>query len=292
MLPEHPLFLGIDGGGTHCRARLADGTGRILGEGKGGSSNITTSLETAAASILEATRGALAAAGLGDETFARINAGFGMAGGNAPDEAAALAAWPFGFAGQTVSSDAAIACLGAHAGRDGGILILGTGSQGAARVAGRTVTVGGWGFALSDTGSGAILGRAAARRALLGHEGIEPPSPFTEAVMARFGAHPPTMLAWALKAIPRDWAELAPMVFGHAEAGDPVATALIADHVADVCRLVDRLVALGAGTVALMGGVAAPTRPHLPARLAPILVEPAGDALAGALMLAGLEARP
>lgn len=292
MLSEHPLFLGIDGGGTHCRARLADASGRILGEGKGGSSNITTSLDVAAASILQATRGALAAAGFGDEAFPRIKAGFGMAGGNAPAEAAALAAWPFGFASQTVASDADIACLGAHAGRDGGILILGTGSQGAARVAGRTVTVGGWGFALSDTGSGAILGRAAARRALLGHEAIEPPSPFTQTLMARFDANPPTMLAWALKAIPRDWAELAPMVFEHAEAGDPVAAALIADHVADVCRLIDRLADLGAAKVSLMGGVAAPTRPHLPDRVAAVLVEPAGDALGGALMLAGLEARP
>ncbi len=292
MTTDSPLFLGIDGGGTHCRARLADAGGRTLGEGLGGPSNITTSLDRAAASILEATGAALTAAGLSSADHARIHAGFGMAGGNSPTEAAALAAWDFGFARQTVASDADIACLGAHGGRDGGILILGTGSQGAARIGGRTATVGGWGFALSDTGSGAILGRAAARRALLGHEDVEPSSPFTQAVMSRFADSPATMLAWALKAIPRDWAELAPLVLEHAAAGDPVADALRCDHVADVCRLIDRLVELGADRIALMGGLAAPTRALLPARITGHLVDPAGDALAGALILAGLEARP
>jgi glucosamine kinase len=289
---DAPLFLGIDGGGTTCRARLADASGRVLGEGAGGPSNITTDLARAAASILDAARRAAEAAGLGEESLARVRAGFGMAGGNAPREAAALAAWPFPFAAQAVASDAEIACLGAHAGRDGGILILGTGSQGAARVDGVTRTVGGWGFALSDTGSGAILGRAAARRALLGHEEIEPPSPFTRAVMDRFGGSPAEMLAWALQAIPRDWASLAPMVFDHAAAGDPVARDLLDASVAEVARLLDRLIALGANRISLMGGLAAPQRPYLPQRYDAVLVEPSGDALDGALALAGLRRTP
>ena len=34
------LFLGIDGGGTKCRARLRNAQGDLLGEGTGGPSNI------------------------------------------------------------------------------------------------------------------------------------------------------------------------------------------------------------------------------------------------------------
>ena len=34
------LYLGIDGGGTRCRARLRDGEGRLLGEAEGGLANI------------------------------------------------------------------------------------------------------------------------------------------------------------------------------------------------------------------------------------------------------------
>lgn len=291
MTSSNALFLGIDGGGTSCRARLADAAGRVLGEGVGGPSNLTTDLARAAVSIGEATRGALQAAGLGEDVLPRIRAGFGMAGGNSPAEAGALARWDFGFADQRVASDAEIACLGAHGTADGAILILGTGSQGVARIGGETRRVGGWGFALSDTGSGALLGRAAARRALLAHEGVLPGSRFTEALMARFAFDPPTMLTWALKAIPRDFGELAPLVFADAESGDPVAGELLAEAVRDVSDLLDRLVALGARRIALMGGLAKPYRAHLPARFSAVLVEPSGDALDGALVLAGLEPR-
>lgn len=285
------LFLGIDGGGTGCRARLADIAGRVLGEGAGGPANITTDLGGAARSILEATRAAMTAAGLREADLGRVAAGLGMAGGNAPSEASALAAHPFPFRSVCVVSDAEIAVRGAHRGREGGILIVGTGSQGAVVADGRTRTVGGWGFALSDTGSGAILGRAAARRALSGHEGLEPPSPFTEAVMARFEASPPVMLAWALKAVPRDWGSLAPMVFSFADQGDPVAGELVDKAVREVVLLLDRLVALGARRIALMGGMAPVYRPRLADRFDSLLVEPAGDALDGALALAGLPER-
>lgn len=279
-------FLGIDGGGTQCRARIADVSGLVLGEGEGGPANIATDLAGAGASILEAATAAARAAGLDPAALERTAAGLGVAGGNVPAFADALRAHPFPFAAVAVASDAEIACLGAHAGEDGAILILGTGSQGVVMSGGETRTVGGWGFQLSDTGSGAILGRAAARRALLGHEEIEPSTPFTRAVMERFGGDPSAFLAFAVKAIPRDWASLAPLVIDHAAAGDPAAGALLSAAAGDVIRLVDRMAALGARRIALMGGLAASYRPHLPDRLDALLVEPAGDALSGAIALA------
>ena len=41
------LFLGIDGGGTRCRARLCDDAGRTLGEGTAGAANVRLGLERA-----------------------------------------------------------------------------------------------------------------------------------------------------------------------------------------------------------------------------------------------------
>ena len=38
------LFLGVDGGGTRCRARLTEVDGRMLGEGIAGSANIRLGL--------------------------------------------------------------------------------------------------------------------------------------------------------------------------------------------------------------------------------------------------------
>jgi glucosamine kinase len=279
------LLLGIDGGGTRCRARLADASGRLLAEAEGGPANIATDLDGALASIVAAARDALSAAGLDDGALGRIRAGLGLAGGNVPAVSSALLARPLPFATVRVASDAEIACLGAHGGGDGAILIVGTGSQGVVMAGGRTTTLGGWGFQISDTGSGAVLGRDAARRALLGHEGVEPASAFTAAVMHRFGG-PADLLAFAISAIPRDWATLAPMVFDHAAAGDPVATVLRDRFVDDVVHLLDRLHALGGARIALMGGLATSYRPRLPDRLATVMVEPAGDALDGALLLA------
>jgi glucosamine kinase len=35
-LPAEPLFVGVDGGGTGCRARIEDSNGRLLGTGIAG----------------------------------------------------------------------------------------------------------------------------------------------------------------------------------------------------------------------------------------------------------------
>ena len=63
-----------------------------------------------------------------------------------------------------------IACLGAHGGRDGGIVIAGTGSVGLAMVNGREFRIGGYGFPISDEGSGAEIGLHAIRLALRAHD--------------------------------------------------------------------------------------------------------------------------
>jgi glucosamine kinase len=286
------LFLGGDGGGTGCRARLTDAAGRRLGEGVAGPANIASDVAGAVQSIRKAAEAAIAAAGVGDGATRQIRAGLGLAGGNSPPDVAALKAQALPFRSVRIASDAEAACLGAHRGGDGGILIVGTGSQGACTVAGRTITVGGWGFALSDGGSGAVLGHSAARRALAAHECIADASALTRDIMARFEESPAVMLAWAQKATPRDWGTLAPLVFQYAAVGDLVANALLATSVDAVCALLDRLLALGAGRIAMMGGLAEPYRPHLPARFDPVLVPPAGDALDGALALAGLVELP
>lgn len=278
--------LGIDGGGTGCRSRLTDLHGHALGEGEGGPANLALGLDAALASILQATRDALARAGLDDTALAHTAAGFGLAAANVPRLRDAFERLPLPFASATVRSDAEAACLGAHGGGDGGILILGTGSQGVVHAQGRFATLGGWGFALSDTGSGAALGRAAVRRALLAHEDIEPPSPLTMALMARLGNDPASMVDWAAGARPRDWAEFARDVFDHAARHDPVAIELVRQSARDVDRLIDRLRDMGATRISLMGGVAQPTRPYLSTRHDGVLALPQGDALAGALLLA------
>jgi len=280
------LVLGIDGGGTTTRARLADAGGRVLGEGRAGTSNLNMGIASAAESIIAATREALAAAGLDDRAMADIEAGFGLAGANVQSLANALHAHPFPFAHVELASDAVTACLGAHGGSDGAILILGTGSQGLVLVDGEARTVGGWGFELSDEGSGAVLGRAAIRASILAFDGIRAASGLTDTILARFETDPSIAAVWGKTATPGDYGAFAPLVFRHFAMGDVVAADLLAESAAAVGLMIDRLLALGARTVALMGGLAEAYRPLLRADLQPILVAAQGDALDGALALA------
>jgi glucosamine kinase len=286
MSMEATYFLGIDGGGTGCRARLTSRQGDVLGEGSSGPANLTLGVDVAVDALLCATREALAQAGLPESALARTHAGLGMAAGNVPRHRAALEATALPFLSASVRSDAEVACLGAHGGEEGGILILGTGSQGVVYRGSGFITVGGWGFALSDTGSGAILGRAAVRRAFLAHECVEPTSPLTMAIVDRFFGDREVMLDWSTNARPKDWAEFARTVFEYARQGDPVALKLVRDNALAVERILDRMLSLGARRIALMGGIATPTRPYLAQRFAPVLVEPMGDAMDGALVLA------
>ena len=60
-------YLGVDGGGTNCRIRLADENLRTLGEGRGGPSNLQLqNADPAYESILEGTKEAFAAAGISE----------------------------------------------------------------------------------------------------------------------------------------------------------------------------------------------------------------------------------
>ena len=61
--------------------------------------------------------------------------------------------------------------MGGHAGHDGGIIVVGTGTVGWAIIAEQEYRVGGWGFPVSDEGSGAWLGCEALRRVLWVRDG-------------------------------------------------------------------------------------------------------------------------
>ena len=86
--------------------------------------------------------------------------------------------------------------------RDGGIVIVGTGSVGFAVVGGREIRVGGYGFPISDEGSGADLGLHAIRLALRAHDGRGVETNFTRDVMARFDNDPFEAVAWMDRATP------------------------------------------------------------------------------------------
>jgi glucosamine kinase len=262
----------------------------MLGEGTSGPANIRLGLDAAFAAVLDAARQCLAEAGLGEQALGRMMACLALAGATEPTELAAARSRRLPFRHTVITSDAHAACVGAHGGHDGGVVIAGTGSVGWAIVDGRQYRIGGWGLTLSDEGSAAWLGREAMRRALWAHDGRIASTALLTHLFDEFNADPYAIVRWAENSQPGDFGRLAPLIVQHAARGDPVAIELMRQAASHIDALAARLVALGAERLALVGGLG----PQLESWLAPEtrqhLVTPQGDALAGALHLARAEA--
>ena len=288
---KNELFLGVDGGGTRCRVRLCDASGLKLGEAEAGPANIRFGLKESFASVQQATIECLRQAQLTSHDLRRITACLALAGATEPAELAAAKLHEQSFGRAILTSDAHAACVGAHQGGDGGILIIGTGSIGWAVIAGRHHRVGGWGLPVSDEGSGAWLGAETLRRVLQAYDGRIPWTDFLRVVFNQFGADPPAIVGWVSRALPRQLGSLAPTMVEHASRGDPAAVELMRLAAGHLDAIAAQLISLGASRLALAGGLAPSMKEWLSAETRRCLVTPLGGALDGALELARLAAR-
>ena len=280
------LFVGVDGGGTGCRARIEDAEGRVLGSGIAGPAALRLGIDRSLAEVVKACRAATDEAKLGPDALAAMHAGVGLAGIGRRGALEQLVQKPHPFLSVSYAHDATVACIGAHGARDGGIVIVGTGSVGFAVVEGREIRVGGYGFPISDEGSGADLGLQAIRLALRAYDERAVGASLTRDVMLRFHNDPFEAVAWMDDATATDYATFAPLVMRHADAGDPIARRIVRDAAEQIDELVRRLSECGASRVALLGGLASPMQPWLAPDVQRRLVPVEGDAVDGALRLA------
>lgn len=285
-------YLGIDAGGSHTRARLVTADGQVIGTGEAGPANTRIGLANAIESIEQASSQAIAAAGLGPDDIAQIRAGLGIAGLNRKGVITGLREHPFPYASLAIASDAAIACLGAHDGADGGIVIVGTGSIGFARVGEETIVVGGYGFPISDEGSGADLGLRAIRRSLWARDGRIAHTPMTREILDHFSGSAAAIVAFMDKSSATDYARFAPLIMDHADRGDPVAEPIVQEGAQRIDRLIRVLLERGAPHCCLMGGLAPRLYDWLAAGVRKRLRDPIADALQGAIHLAHLRGLP
>jgi glucosamine kinase len=283
MSTSTQYFLGVDGGGSRCRARIRSAEGALLSEAQGGASNIYQDLPAALATIVATATNAATAAGLATNC---LNAGLGVAGLITSVAADRIAAADLPFASTIADNDAYAACIGAFAGGNGGIVIAGTGSVGLALVDGTRHMVGGWGFALGDHGSGAWLGHHAVRRAALAIDGLLQPTPLIEAVLTTVGHDRLHLSQWSREAAPKDYARLAPLVFDSALKGDVQAMTIVIEGSAAISNLGRALLARGAGRLCLLGGLGKVYPPYLDADVKAALTPPVADAVDGAIMMA------
>ncbi|MFC0200820.1 BadF/BadG/BcrA/BcrD ATPase family protein [Paracoccus rhizosphaerae] len=217
------LYLGIDGGGTGCRAAIADAHGRILGRGSGGPANINSDPQGATVSILAAATAAMVEAGARPRDLCAV---LGLAGGGMAQTAAAMQA-RLPFAQSRVVNDAVTATRGALGRADGILLAVGTGSVLAVQRDGRLRQYGGRGFLMGDEGSGAVLGRTLLGLAMRAGDGFAPDTPLLAGIRDEFGGFE-GIIAFGNRATPAEFATLAPRLTG----SDDPAARLILDEAA------------------------------------------------------------
>jgi len=250
-------YLGIDGGGTKTRCVIANETTILARAVSGGSNIIRLGEAKARESLHAAIRQACSVANISPDQIQNVC--LGAAGAARPEIAAKLLSLldelvPQLGARTEVVGDAVIALEAAFGAGSGVIAIAGTGSIVYGRDAsGRTTRAGGWGFAISDEGSGHWIGRQA----------------ITELLRARDQGRETALIAailesWKLDSLdalirhanatpPPEFPRLFPIVTRAAAQGDSVARQLLARagrELAELAAIVLRRVA--------------PTPPHVP----------------------------
>jgi glucosamine kinase len=227
------FYLGIDGGGTKTRCVLADET-TVLAKSMSGGSNIVRLGETQAREALSATiRQVCDAARISPDQIRAICVG--AAGAARPEIAAKIRnivaeLIPGDTANVEVVGDTVIALEAAFGAGPGVIAIAGTGSIAYGRdAAGRTARAGGWGFAVSDEGSGYWIGRRAVSAILNARDqGLE--TPLTVMLLQSWKLTTiDELVQQANSTPPPDFPRLFPIVLRAADEGDSIARALLSD---------------------------------------------------------------
>ncbi|SHJ38032.1 glucosamine kinase [Shimia gijangensis] len=281
----HTLLIGVDGGGTGCRAAVGTPTDGVLAKSEGGRANVASDPELAIKNIIDAVTAAAAKCGLTAKQLKTATAHLGLAGVMTAQDAHMVAsAVPYGNV--TVSDDRPTALNGALGWQDGFLLSVGTGTIAAACTDGVYRSVGGWGFHVGDQASGSWLGQESLRHVLLCHDGLALHSDLTRALLAKFQNDPNEIVAFSMSAKPGDYGTFAPDVVESARANDLVGQKIIGSGVEYLRKCLNALGFKAGDALCLTGGVGPHYANYLPSDITAGLVACKGNALDGAFNFA------
>lgn len=235
-IKQSNLWLGVDGGGTNCRAVIVDDVSEIIGEGRAEAANhIRVGLETAINHVRQAVAQACEQAMIDPSEIAA--ACIGLAGVSHPDHhrqmlAALKAALP--ISDIALETDARVALAGATGNKPGVVIIAGTGSIACGiNSRGRFARAGGWGPTMGDEGSGSYIGRRALEAVMMSYDYRGEPTSMMEPILRHFGVSSPPELPPVIYDDPdrasREIAQLSKIAVQAAEAGDKVAQEILKD---------------------------------------------------------------
>jgi len=267
------IFLGIDGGGSKTSCLIGDETS-VLGVGTGGASNVVrVGEEQARESVATAIRQACTVANLVPSQISNVCVG--LAGAARPEISELVRDMVSEvIAGEIkpsetkpveikVVGDMVIALEAAFGSGPGVIVIAGTGSIAYGRNSeGQTGRAGGWGFAISDEGSGHWIGRTAVAAAIgAWDEHPEQNVRLIEILLKSWHLETIEQLVPAANATPApDFAALFPSVLALADSGDRIARDVLTQagtHLANLAGILFRRLFQNSDTVpvAMSGGV-------------------------------------
>jgi glucosamine kinase len=289
-------LIGVDGGGTGTRVRLARADGAELAQAAGGPSGLALGIDAAWHAVRDAVGKAFAAAGLAPAAPGRCAIGLGLAGVHNKQWAQAFVDADPGFAALRLETDGYTTLVGAHGGAPGVIVAIGTGSVGQALLAdGTQREVGGWGFPSGDEASGGWIGLRAMNHIQKVMDGRLASTPFAADLIDACGGSEAegsardAVQAWLGRATQTRFASLAPVVVEHAGT-DPVARSILAQAGEEIALIAHALDPSCTLPLALCGGLGAPLRAFLPPDLLARAVPPQGDAASGALRMIRMHA--
>lgn len=232
--------VGVDGGGTHTRARIANERGETLATGNAGWCNVSTyGIAGAQQEIERAIQNAFEKLGhnaLMPDPIAALC--LGISGVDRSEEREPFRVWARQrFAPRVaVVNDGELVLAAATPDNWGVAVIAGTGSfvYGKTRQ-GERARAGGWGYLIGDEGSGFELGREALRAATHAADGTGEATRLLDDILAHWQLHAATELVariyrahdTATPLRPAEMAQLAPIVLNAADAGDMVATRIL-----------------------------------------------------------------
>lgn len=229
---DESLILGIDGGGTHTVAMLAQGD-LILGRGDAGPSNLqSVGVSRALGALNQAIARAFADAGCHRVTVGAVC--LGLAGADRPAEKQLLREWvnrQHVAQWTDVTNDGALLLAAGTPDGWGVAVIAGTGSICVARSPdGRMIRTGGWGYLLGDEGSGYAIAMQALNAITRSTDHRAGSTPLINRILKAMELSQPQELipavyrgGWDRAAI----AGLAPIVFDVAAEGDEIAEVII-----------------------------------------------------------------
>ncbi len=285
MESNYKYLIGVDGGGSGTRVIVATPDLKILALAEGAPSALGQGIEKAWRAILNTIALAFSNGKMTVPMLSECAIGLGLSGANNVIWKNEFYMRNPGFKKILIDTDGFTTLLGAHGGKPGVIVAVGTGSVGMVLKAdGSRENVSGWGFPAGDEASGAWLGLRAASLTQKAIDGRRKSSALTDAVQLHCGPTPEKFLSWLGEAQQNAFAKLAPLVFQCA-ATDPDAQKLLVKAGIEIATMVNTLDSKAELPLSICGRLGEALIPHLPPEIKKRNQKAHGDSTVGALYL-------